>query len=417
MEKCGTYNLGLKRVREEKRKIWSQTDIQYVKDNFATLSKEQLKKHLGRTWLSIQNKAHKLGLTRSFFRQKEWTEEEDAILREMYPQSNKEKVLQKLDWDWRAICRRAERIGVKRNLSYIHKEYRDNREGDWTDRELKYLEENFADATQEEMEEVLCRQWATIVVYGCRKGLRRNKRLAYERRRNPQKWSKEESDVLHKEYDGTEESVERISKQIERSSNAIKNRAFQQGLLLKINRWTLKEDKILQQHFPDGDPLKILDFLPGRTWTSIGQRARQILNLKRKTNILYSERRMKRLLDKIYPNDEYQDNVRPDWLVNPETGKLLELDRYYPQLNLAFEYNGLQHYEVCFGNSKEHERNRLLTQRQRDKAKQELCKKQGVTLVVVTYNDFLTVRCLKDLVTKYTKLNGFLPIQVNNTPD
>jgi hypothetical protein len=43
--------------------------------------------------------------------------------------------------------------------------------------------------------------------------------------------------------------------------------------------------------------------------------------------------------------DDYKDNASPDRLLNPYTGELLELDRYYPSLGIAIEFNGAQHYE------------------------------------------------------------------------
>lgn len=70
--------------------------------------------------------------------------------------------------------------------------------------------------------------------------------------------------------------------------------------------------------------------------------------------------------------------VRPNWLINPETGKTLELDGYCEELKIAFEYQGNQHYsnDTQFGGDFE-------KQSQRDLLKAKLCKENGVTLIVI----------------------------------
>jgi hypothetical protein len=58
----------------------------------------------------------------------------------------------------------------------------------------------------------------------------------------------------------------------------------------------------------------------------------------------------------------------------------MELDVYLPSLSLAFEYQGIQHYEdkFYFGTaSREYS--------QRDKEKRAACKEIGITLIEVPY--------------------------------
>lgn len=68
----------------------------------------------------------------------------------------------------------------------------------------------------------------------------------------------------------------------------------------------------------------------------------------------------------------------PKWLNG------LQLDGYNEQLNLAFEYNGKQHYEYIkhFHKSKKE----FITQQQRDILKRKILKEKGVHLIDIPYN-------------------------------
>lgn len=75
---------------------------------------------------------------------------------------------------------------------------------------------------------------------------------------------------------------------------------------------------------------------------------------------------------------------RPSFLRNVVTDSNLELDCYCPELNVAIEYNGRQHYEYTpyFHAS----RDAFNTIRYRDEMKARLCRENGVSLIVVPYN-------------------------------
>ena len=77
--------------------------------------------------------------------------------------------------------------------------------------------------------------------------------------------------------------------------------------------------------------------------------------------------------------------ARPDFLNNPVTGGdfNLELDCYSPDLNLAVEYNGQQHYKFIpfFHKNKES----FYNQKYRDELKRRMCKDNMITLIEVPY--------------------------------
>lgn len=93
---------------------------------------------------------------------------------------------------------------------------------------------------------------------------------------------------------------------------------------------------------------------------------------------------MFRALDKLYPDMRHWDHHRPKWLKNPMTSKNLELDRYYPRLKLAFEYNGRHHnnqYQIY-----------------KDSVKQKACFVKGIALVVVSSRHRLPTTDLQLLI-------------------
>jgi hypothetical protein len=78
---------------------------------------------------------------------------------------------------------------------------------------------------------------------------------------------------------------------------------------------------------------------------------------------------------------------RPRWLRAP-SGRLLELDGYCEELKLAFEHQGLQHYRAGFFSDND----ALTSIARRDRLKAKLCRRHGVSLVIVPQLDTFTSR-------------------------
>jgi hypothetical protein len=89
----------------------------------------------------------------------------------------------------------------------------------------------------------------------------------------------------------------------------------------------------------------------------------------------------------LFPSDIYEDYKHPQ-LFHNVTGRNMELDIYIPDLSLAFEYQGEQHFKNIYP---------LVDQQvhiQRDKDKQDACKKvfspphqQSLTQILYTARD------------------------------
>ena len=100
---------------------------------------------------------------------------------------------------------------------------------------------------------------------------------------------------------------------------------------------------------------------------------------------------------------------RPSWLVNEKTGRRMELDGFNQELKIAFEYNGLQHYTVVnpFHSSEDD----LKSSIERDVLKANICKEQGITLIIVPQLrmkldgfPYLTVKTLKSFILNELKV-------------
>ena len=70
----------------------------------------------------------------------------------------------------------------------------------------------------------------------------------------------------------------------------------------------------------------------------------------------------------------------PNWLMGKK-GKNMEFDGYNEGLRIAFEYQGIQHYEETFGMGND----KFLNIKQHDELKKKLCKQNGVVLIEVPY--------------------------------
>lgn len=91
------------------------------------------------------------------------------------------------------------------------------------------------------------------------------------------------------------------------------------------------------------------------------------------------ERELYNLLSELFSEYDILYRERYNWLMNPETYYPLELDIFVPDLNLAFEYDGEQHYlynSLIFKTKEE-----FMGLRRRDDFKDKKCKERGITLI------------------------------------
>ena len=103
-----------------------------------------------------------------------------------------------------------------------------------------------------------------------------------------------------------------------------------------------------------------------------------------------SERTVRFILEKLFQRPF--PTLKPTWLVNQRGGRM-EFDGFCTDLGLAFEYQGVQHFQF---NKRFHgDDTAFIRRKEDDKKKRELCEEHGVKLIVVTYET-----CLSELENK-----------------
>lgn len=107
------------------------------------------------------------------------------------------------------------------------------------------------------------------------------------------------------------------------------------------------------------------------------------------------------LLEQIFPCHRIIRHFRPEWLHR------MELDIYIPELNVAFEYQGRQHYEPVIHWGGDHAFAQLC---QRDERKARICKQKGLTLIPIDYEMRLT---REDILGEMSKAGVDLLLDVN----
>jgi len=88
-------------------------------------------------------------------------------------------------------------------------------------------------------------------------------------------------------------------------------------------------------------------------------------------------------------------------------GERLKIDVYCPEYKIGAEFHGRQHfyYTERFFESKYD----FIQAQKRDEKKIELCKKNGITLVVFRYNDELTEQAVYDRLLQVIRLSPHVP--------
>lgn len=135
--------------------------------------------------------------------------------------------------------------------------------------------------------------------------------------------------------------------------------------------------------FPNGIPINSINYISlgnsGKNFAAGTSRETRKAIPKESKGELECRKVMQNLFGKPFTK------ARPDFLRNPVTGGNfnLELDCFDPDLHIAVEYNGAQHYQYLpiFHKNKE----AFLNQKYRDDMKRRICKEHNILLIEVPY--------------------------------
>ena len=96
-----------------------------------------------------------------------------------------------------------------------------------------------------------------------------------------------------------------------------------------------------------------------------------------------TEENCRQLFEELFKK-KFPSIFHPD-IVNPNTGRKLQLDGYNKELKIAFEYQGMQHYK--FPNRWHRTEKDFKDQQWRDEFKRNACKNIGITLIEIPYTE------------------------------
>lgn len=374
-------------------KRWTDKERSIIKEMYPEAKKEHILRELqGRSWIQIRLQASILCVSRC---KKVWNTKEDMILRENYSLKTPEEMCDLLPrWNWQQMMRRAYRLRIERGKKRTH--YSSSKY--WTREEDRILEDMFSsNYTKEQILEALKdRTWEAI-------SIRANKKNMYRPNCYEKYWTDDEVSILRKIYP-TYRHKKDIENELSRWSwSQIKDKA--NALCLsrdkRENEWSDNEEKVLKEKYGKVNIDEMLRLLPDRNWMGIITKVYRMRLVDKSISRIMSdgEKLMKSFLDIILVGEQYIDNCRPEWLINDRTNKRMEIDRFYPELSLAFEYNGRQHYR--FSEKYHKDENEFKEQQYRDLRKIHICQEKGIQLFVFGRKQLskISISKLRDIIT------------------
>lgn len=194
---------------------------------------------------------------------------------------------------------------------------------------------------------------------------------------------KENPNLYQALFSGSNSSISELERKLERETNIyfrVKYNKFAYKFLPGLIEYLMNRRRKLYKEI--GDKRKEFEqyIRKGRNYY------REKFDLPKLGEGWISETTLLKLVKKHFKDLPVYHNNHPSWL------KGLELDIYIPDIKLAIEYMGKQHYEpvTIFGGEEGY-----IATVERDKRKKELCEKKGIKLIYFDYQTDVSKQNLK----------------------
>lgn len=211
---------------------WEDSEIQFLKDNMATMTNKELAKALNRNIGSIVSKTSKMGMPRKH--NKKWTEEEYQFLRDNAGKMTNKEIAEKLDRNIGSIAKLIPEMGLERKKP--HKK--------WQDSEVQFLKDNVSTMTNKELSKALNRNINSVAAKIAELDLANTIRYSGGRK----KW--QDSEIQFMKDVADKMTNKEIAEILGRSIGSVSLKICQMGLTRKNVKkpWTEEDVNFLQEN-------------------------------------------------------------------------------------------------------------------------------------------------------------------------
>lgn len=186
-----------------KAKNYTEEDLDFIKNNYETLTIKQLCKKFNKSENSIYNVVRRMGLIKQ--KHNKWTDDEIAFLKNNYIEMTSEEMSYRINHTIDAINAMRDRLGLIRSEK-------------WSAEEVEYITNNFVTMTHAEMGKKLNRTEQAI----------RAKCFDLDLYKKELPWTEEELEFVKNNY--MEMKTKDIAKILNRTPNSIQVKALRMGL-------------------------------------------------------------------------------------------------------------------------------------------------------------------------------------------
>lgn len=237
-------------------KLWSENEINFLKENYLNLSDSEIGSKIGRSSNSVERKRSALGL-----------------IKNTKPTAIEESIINEILNSNMGISDASKYFGSKYNLTYNQIRYLYNsngiklRDNTWSDEEISYLKLNCHKSARE-IAKHLKRTEGSVAKKSRAIGVS----LARTKPNRNDSWSEKEIKFLKENYHKL--PINEISRHLNRTEKAVQVKATKMYLYARSRMWSNIEDDILvaNKHLT----LSELSFILERTEKSIKHRAKEL---------------------------------------------------------------------------------------------------------------------------------------------